>query len=39
MVIFLAAYAQAHEDRSCIGVDIVSERVARALRSGIGQNY
>ena len=29
---FLVAYAQANMDRSCIGVDIVSERVARAIR-------
>jgi tRNA (guanine-N7-)-methyltransferase len=29
---FLAAYAQAHPDRLCIGIDIVSERIARAVR-------
>ncbi len=29
---FLAAYAAAHPDRHCIGVDIASERIARAIR-------
>lgn len=29
---FLTAYAQAHPDQICIGIDIVSERIARALR-------
>lgn len=29
---FLTAYAQAHPDRLCIGIDIVSERIARAVR-------
>jgi tRNA (guanine-N7-)-methyltransferase len=29
---FLAAYAAAHPDRLCIGVDIASERIERALR-------
>jgi tRNA (guanine-N7-)-methyltransferase len=29
---FLAAYAQAHPEKLCVGVDIVSERVERALR-------
>jgi len=29
---FLTAYAAAHPDRLCVGVDIVSERVERALR-------
>ena len=29
---FLAAYAQAHPDEACIGVDLVSERIVRALR-------
>jgi tRNA (guanine-N7-)-methyltransferase len=29
---FLAAYAQAHPSETCIGVDIVSERIERALR-------
>jgi tRNA (guanine-N7-)-methyltransferase len=29
---FLAAYAAAHRDRCCIGVDIASDRIARAER-------
>ena len=29
---FLMAYATAHPEKWCIGIDIVSERVARALR-------
>jgi tRNA (guanine-N7-)-methyltransferase len=29
---FLTAYAQAHPDKLCIGIDIVSERIARATR-------
>ena len=29
---FLTAYAQAHPDELCIGIDIVSERIDRALR-------
>ena len=29
---FLAAYAQANPDKLCIGIDIVSERIQRALR-------
>lgn len=29
---FLTAYAQAHPAETCIGVDIVSERIERALR-------
>lgn len=29
---FLTAYAQAHPDETCIGVDIVGERIARAQR-------
>ncbi len=29
---FLAAYAQAHPSELCVGIDIVSERIERALR-------
>jgi tRNA (guanine-N7-)-methyltransferase len=29
---FLTAYAAAHSEKTCIGVDLVGERVARALR-------
>lgn len=29
---FLTAYAHAHPDRLCIGIDLVSERITRALR-------
>lgn len=29
---FLAAYAKAHPDQSCIGIDITSDRIARAER-------
>jgi tRNA (guanine-N7-)-methyltransferase len=29
---FLTAYAQAHPDKLCVGIDIVSERIERALR-------
>lgn len=29
---FLTAYAQAHPDKLCVGVDIVGERIERALR-------
>ena len=29
---FLTAYAQAHRDKVCVGIDIVSERIERALR-------
>lgn len=29
---FLTAYAEAHPDKLCIGIDIVSERIQRALR-------
>jgi tRNA (guanine-N7-)-methyltransferase len=29
---FLTAYAQQHPDRLCVGIDLVSERVERALR-------
>lgn len=29
---FLTAYAQAHPERRCVGIDIATERVARALR-------
>ncbi|MBL9211828.1 MAG: tRNA (guanosine(46)-N7)-methyltransferase TrmB [Opitutaceae bacterium] len=29
---FLAAYAQAHPDQLCIGIDIMGERIERALR-------
>ena len=29
---FLTAYAQTHPERVCVGIDIVSERIERALR-------
>lgn len=29
---FLAAYAQAHPDRLCVGIDIIGERIERAVR-------
>ena len=29
---FLAAYAQAHSDKLCLGIDIASDRISRALR-------
>lgn len=29
---FLAAYAQAHPEKLCVGIDIASDRVGRALR-------
>ena len=29
---FLTAYAQAHPDELCLGIDIVSERIGRAVR-------
>jgi tRNA (guanine-N7-)-methyltransferase len=29
---FLTAYAQAHSDKTCIGIDLMGERIARALR-------
>jgi tRNA (guanine-N7-)-methyltransferase len=29
---FLTAYAAAHRERTCIGVDLVGERIARAMR-------
>ena len=32
---FLTAYATAHPEKLCIGIDIVSERVARALRKRV----